>query len=152
MTQHPLPYDDLTLEQALEAFRIQYGLADKYQAMREEAREHYERHDMVHVLFGLDTSMAHEAQADGWTLFGTDISRQHIREFFGLPEEKELVAQLGLWSIAKGYVGAIPEYFRIAWRSRRLMRKWRWSDNAAYRSKPVDVIRREFGIDRVLAS
>ncbi len=150
MTQQ-LPYSDLTLEEALEAFRQEHGLDEKYRDMRPEAQHHYELHDMVHVLFGLDTSMRQEAQADGWTLLGTDISRRDIREFFDLPEERELIDELGWWAITKGYLRAIPDYFRIAWQSRKLRKKWRWSDNAQYRRTTVEAIRREFGIGRALA-
>lgn len=149
MTQ-PLPYSDLALEDALIAFRTEHGLEAKFQAMRSEARPQYERHDMVHVLFGLDTSMRQEAQADGWTLFGTDISRAEIGEFFALPEEAELVRELGWWSVARGYLAAIPDYLRIAVKARRLRRRWPWSNNAAYRSVRVAAIRAEFGIAEAL--
>lgn len=145
MTQ-ALPYAELPLDIALTAFRQNHGLEDKFQTMRPEARPHYERHDMVHVLFGLDTSMRQEAHADGWTLFGTDISRAQISEFFGLPEEAELLRELGWWSVAKGYLAAVPDYARIAFKSRRMRRKWPWSDNAPYRQVKVGAIRREFGI------
>lgn len=147
-----LPYSDLTLEEALEAFRKQHGLDEKYRDMRPEAQHHYELHDIVHVLWGLDTSMRQEAQADGWTLLGTDISRKDIREFFDLPEEKELIDELGWWAIIKGYVSAIPDYARIFRQSRKLAKKWRWSDNAGYRTRRVEEIRREFGIVRALTS
>lgn len=143
---HALPFAELPLDAALTAFRREHGLEDKYHAMRPEARGHYERHDMVHVLFGLDTSMRHEAHADGWTLFGTDISRAQIGEFFGLPEEAELLRELGWWSVAKGYLAAVPDYARIAFKSRRMRRKWPWSNNGAYRGMTVGAIRREFGI------
>ncbi|MEM7665689.1 MAG: hypothetical protein AAF250_07500 [Pseudomonadota bacterium] len=146
------PYSELTLQEALDAFRAEHGLDQKYRDMREEAQQHFERHDIVHVLFGLDTSMRQEAQADGWTLFGTDISLRDIRDFFDLPEEKELIDDIGWWEITKTYFRGIPDYARIAWQSRRLRKKWRWSDNAAYRAAKVDAIRREFGIGRALSS
>jgi len=147
-----LPYSDLTLEDALVAFRREHDLDAKYRDMREEAQIHFERHDIVHVLFGLDTSIRQEAQADGWTVFGTDISRRDISEFFGLPEEKELVDEIGWWAIIKAYFRGVPDYFRIAWQSRKLTKKWRWNENAAYRSQRVSDIRREFGIGQALAS
>lgn len=145
-----LPYSDLTLDEALAVFRKDNDLDVKYREMREEAQLHFERHDIVHVLFGLDTSIRQEAQADGWTLFGTDISRRDIRDFFDLPEEKELITEIGWWEITKAYFRGIPDYVRIAWQSRKLHKKWRWSDNAAYRSKLVADIRREFGIRRAI--
>ncbi len=146
-----LPYSDLTLDEALQSFRKENGLDEKYRDMRPEAQHHFERHDIVHVLFGLDTSIRQEAQADGWTLFGTDISRRDIRDFFDLPEEKELIDEIGWWAITKAYFRGVPDYFRIAWQSRRLRKKWRWADNSEYRSSTVGAIRREFGIERALA-
>lgn len=152
MTKTSLPYSALSLDEALAVFRADHGLDEKYASMRPEAQSQFERHDIVHVLFGLDTSMSQEAQADAWTIFGTDISRRDIGAFFALPEEKELIEEIGWWSVVKGYLAAIPHFVRIAWRSRRLARKWRWSDNARYRDKTVAAIRQEFGIDRALAS
>ncbi len=146
MQQTPLPYSDLTLVEALETFRKQHGLNEKYRGMREEAQMHFERHDMVHVLFGLDTSLRQEAMADGWTIFGTDISWKDIREFYDLPEEKEVVGEIGWWTVTKAFVSGVPDFVRIAWRSRRLRKKWSWSDNADYRDRKLAEIRREFGI------
>lgn len=147
-----LPYSDLTLDEALGAFRKEYGLEAMYRDMREDAQIHFERHDIVHVLFGLDTSIRQEAQADGWTFFGTDISGRDIRDFFDLPEEKELIREIGWWEITKAYLRGIPDYIRIALQSRKLNRKWPWSDNTDYRSRRVAEIRREFGIRQALAS
>ncbi|WP_040464164.1 hypothetical protein [Erythrobacter sp. NAP1] len=147
-----LPNSDLTLAEALVAFRQHHGLHQKYADMREGAKAHFERHDMVHVLFGLDTSIRQEAQADGWTLFGTDISLRDVRDFMDLPEEKELIKEVGWATIAKGCLRAITDYPVIAWKSRKLRRKWRWSDNADYRSWTVARIRREFWIERALSA
>lgn len=147
-----LPYANLTLDEALDAFRKEHDLDAKYRGMRAGAQMHFERHDMVHVLFGLDTSIREEAQADGWTIFGTDISLRDIGEFLKLPEEKELIEEIGWWEITKAYFRGVPDYVRIAWQSRKLRKKWRWSENAAYRTKRVAEIRQEFGIRRALSA
>ncbi len=151
MGQPKLPYSDLTLEKALLTFRHEHGLEGKYQDLSADAQAHYERHDIIHVLFGLDTSMRQEAQADGWTLLASDISWNDIRTFMRLPEEKELITELGWWSITKTFVRALPDYLGMAWRARRMRKKWRWSDNAQYRNARVADIREEFGITRTLA-
>ncbi len=145
-----LPYSDLTLAEALSAFRKENDLNARYRNMRKEAQIHFERHDIIHVLFGLDTSIRQEAQADGWTVFGTDISLKDIRDFFGLPEEKELIDEIGWWEITKAYFRALPDYARIAWRSRKLRKKWHWSNNEALRSRSVAELRQEFGIRQAL--
>ncbi|NQX94179.1 MAG: hypothetical protein HRT64_04545 [Erythrobacter sp.] len=123
----------------------------KYRGMSPEAQALFERHDMIHVLFGLSTDVRDEAKADGWTLLGSDISFAEIRRFAALPEEKELVQELGWAHIAKAFLRAIPDYAVMAWRSRRLTKRWRWADNAQYRDRTVAAIRREFGIDAALA-
>jgi len=146
-----LPYATETLSDALVDFRRENGLDAKYAGMSEEAKIQFERHDIVHVLFGLDTSIRDEAKADGWTLLGTDVSWSELRRFAKLPEEQEIVKELGWWTITKAVVRALPDYAGLAWRSRRLTKRWRWSDNARYRDMEVAQIRREFGIDTALA-
>ena len=151
MIASTLPYSTDTLSKALVDFRRAHGLDAKYAGMSDEAKLLFERHDIVHVLFGLDTSTRDEAKADGWTLLGTDVSWAELRQFTKLPEEKEILEELGWWTIVKTVVRAIPDYAGLAWRARRLTKRWRWSDNARYRDMPVAQIRQEFGIDSALA-
>lgn len=139
-------FSELTLKEALVEFRRTEGLIEKYVGMRHEAQIQYERHDIVHVLFGLDTSLRQEAMADGWTLFGTDIGLDDIKDFFSLPEEKELVREIGYLKIARTFLRALPDLIYIAWRARKLRKKWHWSRNADYRDMQVGKIRGEFGI------
>ncbi|MEL7199172.1 MAG: hypothetical protein AAGL10_12735 [Pseudomonadota bacterium] len=152
MQPNDLPYADLTLSEALLQFRADNGLAGKYDAMSLEAQTHFERHDIIHVLFGLNTSLREEAQADGWTLIASDIGWNDIRTFMKLPEEHDLLAEVGWWALVKGFALSVPDYAKIIWRSRRLSKKWRWSDNAQYRQRSVSDIREEFGISKALAA
>lgn len=151
MDKKHLPYAELTLEEALVQFRAENGLTHKYDAMSAKAQKHFERHDIIHVLFGLSTSLREEAQADGWTLVASDIGLQDIRTFMQLPEEKDVLKEVGWWALTKGFVASLPDYVSIAWRSRKMRKKWRWSDNAQYRQQNVSAIRQEFGIARALA-
>lgn len=151
MRDNNLPYSELTLSEALEVFRRENDLDQKYQGMRAEAQAHYERHDMIHVLFGLDTSMRQEAQADGWTILASDIGWKDVRDFMNLPEEKELIDELGWRSILSAFLKNVPDFVRMAWKSRKMRKKWQWRNNEAYRHMWVDTIRREFGILDALA-
>lgn len=151
MDDRPLPYASDTLEDALTAFRRENGLDAKYAGMSEKAKKLFEQHDIIHVLFGLSTSVRDEAKADGWTLLGSDVTWVELRTFSELPEEKEIVSDLGWVTITRAVLRAIPDYLGMAWRSRRLTKRWRWSDNAPYRKKSVAEIRREFGIDIALS-
>jgi len=152
MNEYELPYSNLTLDEALARFRRENHLDEKYLTMTSEAQLRYERHDMIHVLFGLDTSMRHEAKADGWTLLASDLRWKDLREVLNGEEEKELVAELGWRSIALAYLRGVPDFLRMAWQSRKLRKKWPWGDNNAYRNVRVEDIRREFGILEALAA
>lgn len=146
-----LPYANDTLEDALRAFRRENGLDAKYQGMSAEAQALFERHDIIHVLFGLTTNVRDEVKADGWTLLGTDVSFSELRSFAKLPEEKEIVEELGWATIAKTVARSLPDLAGMAWRARKLTKRWRWAENAQYRDRTVSDIRREFGIDAALA-
>lgn len=150
MTTEYLPYASETLDDALIAFRRAHGLEGKYSGMSEAAQTHFERHDIIHVLFGLSTSLRDEAKADGWTLLGCDVSWREIREFSKLPEEQEIVSEIGWRGVVSAVWQALPDYASMAWRARRLNKRWPWSDNASYRSQKVGAIREEFGIDAAL--
>ena len=102
------------------------------------------------MLFGLDTSLRHEARADGWTLIASDVTWRDIRTFMKLTEEQDLIAEIGPWAIARVFVGALPDYLAMAWCARRLRKKWPWAANESYRDRTVAEIRNEFGIDQAL--
>ena len=150
MAKQPLPYGSETLDDALIAFRRAHGLNEKYSGMSEAAQAQFERHDIIHVLFGLDTSLRDEAKADGWTLLGSDVSWRELREFMKLPEEQEIASEIGWSGIVSAIWQALPDYASMAWRARRLTKRWPWSDHASYRSQKVGAIRKEFGIDAAL--
>ncbi len=150
MSTQPLPYASDTLDDALIAFRRAHGLERKYCDMSEVAQTHFERHDIIHVLFGLDTSLCDEAKADGWTLLGSDVSWRELREFSKLPEEQQLLGELGWRGVVSAVWQALPDYAGMVWRSRRLTKRWPWSNNARYRAMKVGTIRTEFGIDAAL--
>ena len=147
----PLPYANLTLEEALRSFRRDHALTDAYDGMSPEAQLHFERHDIIHVLFGLDTSMKQEVLADGWALFGTDISRRDVLDTMKLTETSALMAEIGWARALVAYLTALPAFLQVAFLSRKLHKKWHWAFAARYRSCKVADIRREFGIGHALS-
>jgi len=52
-------------------------------------------HDVVHVFFGVNTSILDEAAGDYWTLFGTDLSFSGYLAYGNIPEGKQLVKDIG---------------------------------------------------------
>ncbi|SIO12484.1 hypothetical protein SAMN02745824_3045 [Parasphingorhabdus marina DSM 22363] len=142
---------NLSLRDALERFRADAGIDGKFAAAGPDSRDLLDKHDVIHVLFGLDTSIRQEAMADFWTLFGTDAKFADLRKYFDLPEQQELVDEFGWPKLAALTFASLPQAVRIAIRARKLKRKWPWNEYHRYLDVPVTDIRREFGIDLVEA-
>ncbi|MEO9468610.1 hypothetical protein [Parasphingorhabdus sp.] len=140
---------NLPLREALNQFRKHAGLDGKFAAAGLDSRTLLDQHDVIHVLFGLDTSFKQEAMTDYWTLFGTDARFVELRKYFDLPEQKELVAEFGWPKLIMSTILSIPNAIRIAVRSRNMKRKWVWNDYQRYLDVPVSDIRREYGIDNL---
>ncbi len=148
MSSNTGKYADLTLAEALKQFRAEEGLEERYRGISEKARIQFDRHDIMHVLFGLSTSMEHEVRADGWALFGSDVSWADVRAFYSLPEYNELMDELGAWNVTKAFFANLPALYRIWRRSRSMSKNWPWSDHARFEGWTVGQIRQEFGIQR----
>jgi hypothetical protein len=142
--QHP--DTRLTLREGLAQFRAANGLAAKVAAARAPARALMDRHDALHVVFGLDTSLRQEALVDLWTVFGTTARLKDMIDYLRLPEEQAILAEIGYWRVAATIVQAIPDAFRVAWAARRLIKKWPWQEQDALLDRGLDELRREFGV------
>lgn len=140
---------NLSLREALNQFRKGAGLDSKFAAASPDSKTLLEQHDVIHVLFGLDTSIKQEAMADYWTLFGTDARFAELRKYFDLPEQKELVAEFGWPNLIMSTIRSLPNAIRIAICSRKMKRKWSWNNYKRYLDIPVSDIRREYGIDNL---
>ena len=136
----------VTLLEGLYEFRNVTGIERKMQSVRPEARRLMDRHDIVHVVFGLDTSLRQEALVDIWTVFGTTARLSDIVEYLRLPEEQVILSEIGCWKITTTTLRAVPDVGRVLWASRNLKRKWPWSDYAELLDQPLKNIRKEFGV------
>jgi hypothetical protein len=145
--QHP--DTRLTLREGLAQFRAANGLTAKVAAARAPARALMDRHDALHVVFGLDTSLRQEALVDLWTVFGTTARLNDMIEYLRLPEEQAILAEIGYWRVDATIVQAIPDAFRVAWAARRLTKKWPWQEHDALLDRGLDELRREFGVPLV---
>jgi hypothetical protein len=121
-------------------------LEQKLECARPEARALMDRHDVIHVLFGLDTSLRQEAMVDLWTLFGTTARLSELLAYLRLPEEQQILAEIGAWRIAVTTLKAIPDAFRIAGAARRLRRKWPWREHENLLDRPLNEVREGFGV------
>jgi hypothetical protein len=114
--------------------------------MSPEAAKLFHGHDICHVLFGLDTTIADEALADMWGMFGTDVGVGRYLKYLQVNEAQQIVKSIG-WSVTiKESLRAMPRVLKAIAGSRSMRRKWPWENHEAYLNTPLADIRREFNI------
>jgi hypothetical protein len=112
-----------------------------------ESRALFRNHDVCHVIFGLDTTLADEGMADVRTLFSCDVGwRTYARYMTSDPEAKAIFKELGYVRAVWAVLIIVPRMFRAigeAWRTRK---RWPWEAPADYFDRSLGDLRREYGI------
>ena len=153
----PCRYQDEKCTMTLQEGYDEYIAANAGDGFYDEATlgnqsgELFRNHDLVHVLFGLDTRLEHEVLADMWTFFAVDISAwRYINYLRSIPEVGDSVQQAGgVWNMVKVSVAALPKVWRAYRNSRRMTKEWPWRDHDVYRQRPLVELREEFGVTLV---
>lgn len=114
--------------------------------MDDASRELFHRHDLCHVLFGLDTHLRDEGRADMWTLCATDVGMRRYAGYLNLPEAKAAFAMEPKWKLALYSVLYLPDFVAIFLRTRRLPRRLSWNDLDDLLDHPLAAIRRDYGL------
>ena len=143
-------FDDLTLREALKAFRDREDLSEKTDKARPEARLHMDRHDTAHVVLGLNTSLRQEALVDLWTIFGTDARWQDMTAYLRLAEEMEIIRQIGWVGMTVSTLRAVWDMPGVVYHTRHQKRKWPWRDYHELLDEPIAALRLSYGIQRLL--
>ena len=139
-----------TLREGLEEYReANPQLVDEREASSARIGRFFRAHDRCHVVFGLNTTIRHEAMADTWTIFGSDIPLREYTSFLGGPEVQGIFSELGWWTTITQSVASLPAAV-AAWRhARRMTTPWPFWDNEAWLDEPLASIRAEHGIEVV---
>jgi hypothetical protein len=150
-----LRYQDQDSAQTLAEGLAEYYAANAGRVARPQdlpaaSRELFESHDICHVIFGLDTTLADEAVVDTRTLLSCDVGfAAYWRYLRTDAEAKAIFASMGAAEVVLGTLGATPRLLRglaAAWRQKRL---WPWRPPAAFHDRTLGELRAAFGI-RVL--
>lgn len=120
-------YENMTLREALSRFRRDNNLTECYENTGERSKTFLDRHDSIHVLFALDTSVPQEAMSDAFTMFGTDATWSDLKEYFSLPESKKLIAEFGWPKLLGLSLLSILKVIGTIFKARRMKRKWVWN-------------------------
>ncbi len=116
-------------------------------ALPPESAELFESHDICHVIFGLDTTLADEAMADTRTLLSCDVGwRRYGRYMASDPQAQAILRQVGVLTAVWGAIRVVPRMLMAIGEAWRAPKRWPWRPQPAYRRRTLADLRREFGI------
>jgi hypothetical protein len=136
------------------------GLAEYYGRNRErvlppqslppDSAALFRSHDICHVIFGLDTTLADEAMADVRTLLSCDVGwGRYAKYMVSDPEAKAIFKQVGYLNAFWITVRTIPRTLRAVAEAWRAPNRWPWEPPESFFERPLCDLRQEFRI-RVL--
>jgi hypothetical protein len=139
---------DMTLAEALaEYYAANTGRVLRPSDLSEECAGLFRSHDICHVIFGLDTTLADEAMADTRTLLSCDVGvRKYGRYLAANPEAKAIFKEIGYLKCIWITVLAVPRILRATWEAGKMPEKWPWMPPPAFQNRMVSDLRSEFGI------
>ncbi|MGH6845554.1 MAG: hypothetical protein ACRECU_12735 [Methylocella sp.] len=138
----------MTLAEAL----AEYYAANTARVLRpsdlsQASAELFRSHDMCHVIFGLDTTLADEALADTRTLLSCDVGvRKYVRNLTTNPEAKAIFKEVGYLKAIWITILAVPRILRAIREAWKMPKKWPWTAPPAFHNRTLSDLRLEFGI------
>lgn len=154
----PLPYGmrgcyqrpdaTMTLREGLEEYyRVNPGLSDPATIEDPVSARYFHNHDSTHVVFGTHTGPLHEGVNDFWTFFAVDIRvSDYVRGFFATDESKKIAKDFASWDVIVQSLRSLRLVFEIRRRAKSMHAKWPWDPSEALLDRPLDQIRKEYGI------
>jgi hypothetical protein len=147
--------------------RLQYQKQDSQQTLAEGLEEYYRgnqdvvsrpatltpasaalfrSHDICHVIFGLDTTLADETIADMRSLLSSDVGWRTYSGYFKDPLAQAIFKELGVGRALLATFRTLPRIVLAFREARRMPKKWPWLPPDSYQRRPLADLRREFGI------
>jgi hypothetical protein len=135
-----------TLQEGLaEYFAAHPGLKRDEDLLAPEARDFFRSHDVVHVVYGCDTSMPDEAVVKIASLVGT-TGGWRVLHGYTHHETLAIYTKLPIRSTLAALTAAPVLVGRTLWSCKQQGRRWPWSEYQPYMERPLAETRREFGI------
>ncbi|NET91219.1 MAG: hypothetical protein F6K45_24535 [Kamptonema sp. SIO1D9] len=145
--QYQQQYSQQTLQAGLDEYYAKHpGLITEDNSSSQVAKL-FRLHDVTHVIFGCDTSIAEETLTDTWTIFGSTVKLSEYLKYLQYPETRKLVQDVGYLKLFGAFILTIPAVFQVIARTRKMKKKWIWSGYEEYLNYPLFQIRQEFGIE-----
>jgi len=135
----------MSLEEGIAEYYRAHPFLKRDEQLGAEAREFFRCHDAVHVLYGCDTSLPHEAIVKISSIFGTSAGFSVLRGY-SLYDSIDIYRTLKLTEILMTIVAAIVIVPRTILRCARQKARWPWCEFATHMATPLVELRAEFGI------
>lgn len=145
MYQYQRQSSDQTLREGLTEYRKVFAKQIGHRQMSTSAEEFFEFHDIVHVVFGCDISLADEVVVKITSIFGTTAGFSVLRGY-RFPESKETYESIRLRQIGRTALNSIVSVPKSIVRCISMTKKWPWGRAEAHMNTPLCSIREEFGI------
>lgn len=112
-----------------------------------ESQALFRNHDVCHVIFGLDTTLADEGMADVRTLLSCDVGwRRYARYMTSDPEAKAIFKELGYGRALWTTLAVFPRLVRAIGEMPRMSKKWPWETPPDHFDRSLADLRSEYGI------
>jgi len=134
-----------TLAEALAEYYRANPALKRGDALSPEAREFFRAHDVIHIVYGCNTSMPEEAIVKLSSLFGTSAGFSVLRGY-RLHESLDIYRHLPLGSTLAALLAAPYLILRTLWRCARQPAKWPWREHGQYMDTPLRELRERFGV------
>jgi len=141
--------NDLTLADALSQHyerNPQFTIWSAYKS--ENAKKLVKAHDIMHIIFGCDTTLLGEMRVQLWSKFG--VKSFGLRESFRYARDKEarvlLKNPVGYRRMLLFFLKHIGEIKEIRAQARKMSRKWVYFDEDIYMTLKIGEIRKRFNI------
>lgn len=140
------PFSTQTLSEGLAEYLAAHpDLKRQDQLKSAEAREFFRSHDIVHVLYGCDTSMIDEAIVKLSSLVGTTGGWRVLRGY-AHHETLDIYCRVPAWDTLIAVLVSPYILARTLWRCSRQPQRWPWAANEQYMGVPLVELRSRFGI------
>ena len=107
----------------------------------------FRSHDLCHVIFGLDTTLADETLADARKLLSCDVGWRRYAAYLATdPAAKALFKELGYAAAAWATLRAAPRIARAVSEAFRMRKRWPWTPPDAYLNRTLADLRTEYGL------
>ena len=141
---------DLTLQEGLDCYYINFPEATEIMEDNKESGTLLRDHDCTHVIFGLDTSIEQESILDTWVIWGSKFQWKYILRYQKLPAiqqlYRDLYKELGVFGFLKIFwkLGKIKR--KTMFRALKMKKKWPFKMPEEYLYMKISDLRDKHGI------